>query len=111
MRSAYHNLPEVDGIEQAAGPKYRAGVTRADLGEDSAEFGLDLAGAYPPEAGIRHWKRTLTLHRTGSGHIVLDDSWELDHQPDTLVLRLMTPRRPRISPSGGIRLTALTPVV
>jgi hypothetical protein len=107
MRSAYHNVPEIDGTEQAAGAAYRAVDVRAELNQDTAEFSLDLAGAYPPQAGVRHWRRTLTLHRSGTGdRIVLGERWELAHPPGSLELHLMTPREPELSPSGAIRLAA-----
>ncbi|GAA5193889.1 heparinase II/III family protein [Rugosimonospora acidiphila] len=106
MRGAYHNLPEIDGVEQAAGAKYRGGRPRVELGDELVGFALDLAGAYPPEAGARHWWRTLTMHRSGAGRIELDERWELDHEPGSLRLHLMTPREPRCLDSGAIHLAA-----
>jgi len=63
MRSSYHNLPAVRGIEQRAGGAFAARevVHRAD--EQGAELSLDIAGAYPPEAGIAAWRRTVRLMR------------------------------------------------
>ncbi len=33
----------------------------------AAELSVDLAGAYPAEAGIRSWHRTIRLDRGGTG--------------------------------------------
>jgi hypothetical protein len=106
MRGAYHNVPQIDGVEQAAGAGYRSGDVRAETGEETAGFSLDLAGAYPARAGVRRWLRTLTLHRTGTERVVLDESWELDRLPGSLELHLMTKREPQVTPSGDIRLSA-----
>ncbi|GAA3415006.1 heparinase II/III domain-containing protein [Streptosporangium vulgare] len=63
MRSSYHNLPEVDGVMQAAGPEHRARDVSCALAGDRAELSLDLAPAWPEEAGVREWRRTLRLGR------------------------------------------------
>jgi Heparinase II/III-like protein len=67
MQSSWHNVPEVDGVAQAPGREYAARRVQGLLGADSAELSLDLAGAYPPEAGIRSWRRALRLCRDGAG--------------------------------------------
>jgi hypothetical protein len=88
MRSDYHNLPGIDGAEQAPGRDYRAREVTATLTNDAAGLTLDLAGAYPAAAGVRRWIRTMRLDRA-AGTVVIDDEWELDHQPDRLSLHLM----------------------
>jgi hypothetical protein len=61
---------------------------------------LDIAPAYPPEAGVRRWTRTLRLERAlpsggedvpaRRGHITLDDDFELAAAPPRLTLHLMS---------------------
>jgi hypothetical protein len=63
MRSLYHNLPEVNGAEQGAGAQFRAANAVARLDPAEASLALDIAGAYPPQADVRHWRRTFRLLR------------------------------------------------
>jgi hypothetical protein len=50
MQSAYHSLPTIGGVMQAAGRSFAARDVRYQMDEESAQLSLDLAGAYPPEA-------------------------------------------------------------
>ncbi|MBQ8074264.1 MAG: heparinase II/III family protein [Clostridia bacterium] len=60
-RSAYHNVPLIGGREQLAGAEYRAGDV------ECLPDGLrtDLAGAYAPQARVRHCVRSMTLTPEG----------------------------------------------
>jgi len=89
MQSAYHNLPTIDGHQQSPGAEFRATDVAADVSGDAAELTLDIAGAYPPDAGIRSWRRAVRLDRTGSSSVTLRDEWVLDHAPERLTLSLM----------------------
>ena len=53
MQSAFHNLPTFDGVQQCAGAAFAARDVAVDLGEQVAAIGMDIAGAYPPEARRR----------------------------------------------------------
>ncbi|MFF0267266.1 hypothetical protein [Kribbella sp. NPDC004536] len=73
-QSDYHNLPRINGFSQQFGRSYHAtGMTAA---------GLDLAQAYPPEAGIRSWRRSLSPTE-------VTDTWDLDDDPTELVWHLL----------------------
>ncbi len=88
MQSAYHNLPIIDGVQQSPGEQFAACNLNYTAASDTATLTLDVAHAYPPDAGIRHWVRTIQLQR---GQLVLvEDDYELDHMPGTLTLSLMT---------------------
>lgn len=63
MQSAFHNLPNFDGYQQAAGKTFAAGHIRTRIEDDVAVIALDLAGAYPAEAGVRHYHREARLIR------------------------------------------------
>jgi hypothetical protein len=88
MQSAYHNLPAIDGIDQSPGEEFAARAVHYAADDHKAEFSLDIAGAYPPEAGLKHWQRTVRLNRGQSVEII--DSYEIDHQPKSLSLSLLT---------------------
>ncbi|NUR94277.1 MAG: heparinase [Kribbellaceae bacterium] len=77
MQSDYHNLPRINGFSQQAGRSYHAtGMTASDV---------DIARAYPAEAGIRSWRRSLSLDR----NVELTDTWDLLDEPTELVWHLI----------------------
>jgi hypothetical protein len=108
MQSSWHNVPEVDQVPQAAGAGHASRVVRGLISADGAELAQDIAGAYPSEAGIGEWRRTIRLDRgsAGGGMILLTDAWQLDHQPDRIVLHLITARRPRSASPGRLLIPA-----
>lgn len=89
MQSAWHNLPTVNGVMQSAGRNFAARNVTCRITDDSSEFSLDLAGAYPPEAGIERWRRTLRLDRA-KNEILVRDQYSL-RKNDGLEFTLMTP--------------------
>ncbi len=54
-RARNHNIPLVGGVEQQAGKAYRA----TDVRVQDAGVTLSLKEAYPPEAGVERFERTL----------------------------------------------------
>ena len=61
MQSGYHNLPQIDGIDQKDGKEYAAKV----VSHKEGQLCLDIAGAYPAEAAVKSWKRTVTAMKSG----------------------------------------------
>ncbi len=70
MQSAYHNLPSFDGVQQGAGAAFAARDVAVDLGERAAAIAMDIAGAYPPEAGVAHYRRSVRLVKGEAVEIV-----------------------------------------
>ncbi len=62
-RSAYHNVPLINGIEQHEGQQYRAKNIKYTNNKKQAVMSLDIAEAYPQEACIDRWQRTIQLIR------------------------------------------------
>ncbi len=89
MRSSYHNLPVVDGVEQAPGAEFRARDARAVVEADRLELELDIAGAYPEAAGIAAWRRRVALERKEGGSVELHETFVLRHRPASLALHMM----------------------
>jgi hypothetical protein len=89
MRSAYHNLPTINGVEQAAGRQYEAVGCRAHGGR-MAEFSLDIAKAYPAKAGARQWRRTVGLDREQKRVKLLDEA-QFERGGNRVEFTLMTP--------------------
>ena len=48
---------------QAPGRTFEARDASYAMDDASAQLSLDIAGAYPDEAKLTSWKRTVTLHR------------------------------------------------
>ena len=90
MQSAYHNCPTIDGVMQSAGRQFAAGSVRYEAGLETAEFRLNLAPAYPPEARLESWNRTLRLNRAAN-RVELVDEYALQQPAKTITLTLMTP--------------------
>lgn len=100
MQSQYHNLPIINGTGQRDGAKYAAsGVKHAH-----GRMTLDIAGAYPPEAGVRRWTRDVRVERSGRVNITEDYELAECRVPPCVVL--MTALRPDISVPGRISLGA-----
>ncbi|RPI09933.1 MAG: heparinase, partial [Acidobacteriales bacterium] len=95
MQSAYHNLPTVNGVMQAAGREFAAREVSHRADDAAAEFSLDIAGAWPPEAGLVSYRRTLRLDRRAN-RLDVSDRYGLKSAGGRIVLTLMTPRAVRV---------------
>lgn len=100
-RSRNHNVPLIGAMEQAAGREHAATGVSADC----HGLRLDIAAAYPKEAGVCRLCRTFAIDGNG---MTLTDDIELDRaQPVTWVFMLRD--RPELSPGsasfGGLLLS------
>ena len=80
-RAMYHNVPIIGGHEQQAGTQYAA----RDVQEDVLGMALDLAAAYPAEAGVLQCRRSFQHDITLS---VRDEIVCVREQPVTWVFML-----------------------
>ena len=72
MQSAWHNLPTVGGVMQQAGAAFAARDVDVTFTATEASIAMDIAGAYPPEAKLRHYRRTARLLK-GQGAEIADE--------------------------------------
>jgi hypothetical protein len=91
MQSAYHNLPTFEGVMQRDGEAFSARDVRTAYTSETAMIDMDIAGAYPAEAGLRRYYRRVCLAR--GGHIEIDDAYNGDRAAE---LSLMLAQEPRI---------------
>ncbi len=77
MKSSYHSIPLVDGKEQLTGKRYASRNESCDLA--AKRVTMDLAGAFPADAGILKMQRTCAL---ADGEITVEDEVVLDHVGD-----------------------------
>jgi hypothetical protein len=104
MQSAFHNLPTINGVMQKDGREFWARGVSYKSDENGADFRLDIAGAYPEEAGVRSWQRTVKLIRGKA--VVVRDRYVLKEVKRDLQLSLMSWRVPVLEAEGKIRLDA-----
>ena len=62
-RSAYHNVPIINGLEQKDGKKYRADKVSHVFSEGISSLTLNLEKAYTEAAHVDKWQRTIVLDR------------------------------------------------
>ena len=102
MQSAFHNLPTINGVMQKNGREYKATGIGYKAVEESAVFRLDISRAYPEQAKVRSWERTITLNR--KKNILIHDKYELGEAREFLQVNLMSWRKPVINEEGMIYL-------
>ncbi len=91
MQSAFHNLPTVGGVMQLNGEEYEANDKKYETNNQFAKVSFDIAAAYPKEAGIRKWIRTVTLDRVGH-RVIIEEDFELE-RTEEVTLSIITPRK------------------
>lgn len=105
MQSAYHNLPTVNGVMQKDGREFRATGVEHLAQDERVEMSLDLATAYPPEAGVRTWRRTCRLLRGAGPTVEIVDQFTLDSPTKAVMLSLMTCCEPAQADRGALVLS------
>ncbi|MBT3605207.1 MAG: heparinase, partial [Candidatus Latescibacteria bacterium] len=102
MQSAYHSLPTIDGVMQSNGLEFAARDASCETGEEETAFSVDIAGAYPSEANLKTWLRTVTLERGQA--VRIEDGYVLSQPVKKIQMSLLTPCVVNVS-SGRIELT------
>lgn len=103
MQSQYHNLPTVNGVQQAPGAQFKASDANYYMDDSMAQFSLNIASAYPENAGIVRWDRTCALIRGESPAVEMTDDFILAEASANISLSIMTPCKADLQ-SGVIRL-------
>jgi hypothetical protein len=104
MQSAYHNLPTIGGVMQSPGPEFAAKDVRYQVDNISAQLSLDIAPAYPPEARLNSWRRTVALNR--GQDVQISDAYELSEPVREITFSLITPCAVALDEAGRISLKA-----
>ncbi|MBN9305733.1 MAG: heparinase [Devosia sp. 67-54] len=104
MQSAWHNLPSFGGVMQHDGAAFAARDVEVTLAAERAAIEMDIAGAYPPEAALRAYRRRVVLER-GAG-VEIEDFADGDLAAE---LSLMFARRPELA-AGEIVLPGLATI-
>ncbi|RME64578.1 MAG: heparinase, partial [Caldilineae bacterium] len=103
MQSGYHTLlPTVDGVMQAPGFAFHAEDVQYAADDAGVQFSLDIAAAYPPEAKIDRWTRTVRYER-GEG-VEIRDAYALTEPAQEIVVSVVTPCGVNLQDPGVVRL-------
>ena len=89
MQSAYHNLPTINGINQKNGKQYKASNVEYSPGR----LTMDIAGAYPEEAKINHWTRTVALN---DAQVDVTEDYQFEQILAPSQINLITPLTPTV---------------
>ncbi len=98
MQSPFHNLPTIGGVGQHDGYAYQAREVRYEKSDVRPMLSVNLAGAYPKEAGAQRWMRTLTLDRAARKVELLEEFALLREAP--VSLSFMTAKEPAVVAEG-----------
>ncbi|MDR2621629.1 MAG: heparinase II/III-family protein [Dysgonamonadaceae bacterium] len=100
MQSDYHNLPRINGFPQSYGKKYKASNAKADRNKKT--FSLDIAKAYPAEAGINRWVRSYKLSKNS---LLIEDNFDITDSRTANQLNFITWGKVDISQPGVVSIT------
>ncbi len=103
-RSDYHNVPTINGITQAPGREFEALEVFSKNSGSGVHFGLDLRKAYPSDARIERWARSINYKRRRQ--VILDNDFAL-RQEGNIIENMMTNWKPDLSTPGKIVLPAV----
>jgi hypothetical protein len=102
MQSQYHNTPTINGQQQPPGKQYKAENVAFENRGREVRFQADLAGAYPEEAMVRNWFRTISLRRGKS--ITVTEDFRLEKNEGGTSVNIMTCLMPQLGPDGTVLL-------
>ena len=105
MQSAFHNLPTIGGVMQHNGVEFEATDRKYDSNGERATVSFNIASAYPKEAGVKSWIRTVTLDRVHD-RVTIEEDFELE-RPVPVSLSVMTPRAATVG-ANGVTLKAVS---
>ena len=94
MQSQYHNLPQINGTDQKDGKEYAAKL----VSHKDGLLCLDIAKAYPEEAAVKTWKRTVSPMKSS---ISVTEDYELSAVKAPTRLMFITTVKPEMAQGGG----------
>ncbi|MES2274819.1 MAG: heparinase II/III family protein [Bacteroidota bacterium] len=98
--SAYHNLPVINGAQQSAGIKFAATDVKYNTDKTASKLTMAIQNAYPAEAGIKSWQRTVVVNK--SGKIEVNDSYQSATPIKSITQSFMTVCPTDISQAGKL---------
>src|SRR5581483_1199608 len=102
MQSAYHNLPTIGGVMQRNGVEFKATDRKYSTNDERATYSFNIAAAYPQEAGVKSWVRTVTLDRA-QNRVTVEEEFALE-RAEPVSLSVITPRTVSVDANGKLKL-------
>jgi len=99
--SPYHNLPNINGIEQKEGGSFAATQVVHEKNKSNSQLSMDIDKAYPSDAGLKSWNRVVKLNKT-KNNIEVKDKFELTNESGNVSQTFMTVCKTDISLPGKI---------
>ena len=91
MRSIYHNLPTINGVEQNFGKEFKATDLKVNAGKK--QLSMNIASAYPAEAKAQNWTRSYQLNEKA---LVINDKFTLKNAGKANEIHFMLHSKPEI---------------
>jgi len=92
MQGAYHNLPQINGADQAFGKEYKA--ENVVFLPEQNKFQLDIGKAYPKTANIEHWNRSYRLAADG---LTIADEFKISNPTQANIIHFLVAKEPKIT--------------
>ena len=105
-QSEYHNLPIINGFGQKAGREFESRQISHTINDKMSGISLDLAKAYPQNAGIKNYQRSIQFNKIKK-QIEINDTYELTKNESKLQQSFITLCQIDLSKSGIIGLTTI----
>ncbi len=102
-RSSYHNVPIINGLEQCAGQNYKSKNVQYKSSEKFSQFVLDLADAYPDNADVLSWERTIDFY-WGKKMVITEDFLLKTYQAPSVIVLVCVGHPLRVE--GGIDINS-----
>jgi hypothetical protein len=102
MQSQYHNTPTINGQQQLPGIDHQAKNVAFDKRDRELRFQVDIAGAYPEEAMVRNWYRTISFKRGKS--LSISEQFNLEKNEGKTSVNFMTCLLPEKESDGLVKL-------
>jgi len=102
--SQWHNCPTINGFQQKEGSLYKANDVSFTNNPKEGIFSMDLTHAYPQNAGINNWTRSLTFDKT-KGVISLKESYDLKELKEPFVLNFISCTPAKLESKGSVLLS------
>lgn len=99
MQSQWHNLPIINGIQQKDGRSYHAEDVEYITNNETAQYRVNVAKAYPKEAAVQSWMRTIKMH-AGNNEIRVEEQYQLEEFKKPQSISFISKIKPQLVKDG-----------